>query len=120
MKYKTAFRLALRAVGVLVVAQSLPGLVVMLVTLALSVNDIGYISTENRWFLTACAQPILSVAVGLYLFFRAEWIVNLAIPSNRPYCPECGYELTGNVSGVCPECGTASAPAEPGSGPAAS
>ncbi len=22
-------------------------------------------------------------------------------------CPYCGYNLTGNVSGVCPECGTA-------------
>jgi hypothetical protein len=22
-------------------------------------------------------------------------------------CPSCGYDLTGNVSGVCPECGTA-------------
>jgi hypothetical protein len=21
-------------------------------------------------------------------------------------CPSCGYNLTGNVSGVCPECGT--------------
>jgi len=24
-----------------------------------------------------------------------------------PHCLECGYNLTGNVSGVCPECGTA-------------
>ena len=24
-------------------------------------------------------------------------------------CPRCGYDLTGNVSGVCPECGTARA-----------
>ena len=22
-----------------------------------------------------------------------------------PFCPECGYDLTGNESGVCPECG---------------
>ena len=22
-------------------------------------------------------------------------------------CPACGYDLTGNVSGVCPECGRA-------------
>jgi hypothetical protein len=25
----------------------------------------------------------------------------------RRYCDTCGYDLTGNVSGVCPECGTA-------------
>jgi hypothetical protein len=23
----------------------------------------------------------------------------------RGQCPGCGYDLTGNVSGVCPECG---------------
>jgi hypothetical protein len=26
---------------------------------------------------------------------------------NRSTCSTCGYDLTGNVSGVCPECGTA-------------
>jgi rubrerythrin len=24
----------------------------------------------------------------------------------RPLCRECGYDLTGNLSGQCPECGT--------------
>ena len=23
-----------------------------------------------------------------------------------PHCPKCDYNLTGNVSGICPECGT--------------
>jgi hypothetical protein len=27
--------------------------------------------------------------------------------SHSPQCDKCGYNLTGNVSGVCPECGTA-------------
>jgi hypothetical protein len=27
-------------------------------------------------------------------------------------CPKCGYDLTGNTSGVCPECGTMLAPPE--------
>jgi hypothetical protein len=25
----------------------------------------------------------------------------------RGCCPACGYDLTGNTSGTCPECGTA-------------
>lgn len=33
--------------------------------------------------------------------------------SRRGLCARCGYDLTGNVSGVCPECGQASARAAP-------
>jgi hypothetical protein len=35
-----------------------------------------------------------------------------------PLCQKCGYDLTANVSGVCPECGTrisGKAPEQPGS-----
>jgi hypothetical protein len=49
---------------------------------------------------------ILSLLIGLYLFFGGKWIVNRAIPGNRPYCQECGYELTRTQSDRCPECGT--------------
>jgi hypothetical protein len=28
------------------------------------------------------------------------------VPASEPACSRCGYCLTGNVSGVCPECGT--------------
>jgi hypothetical protein len=27
--------------------------------------------------------------------------------TRRGHCPKCGYDLTANVSGVCPECGQA-------------
>jgi predicted amidophosphoribosyltransferase len=45
-------------------------------------------------------------ASGLYLFFGGKWIVDLAIPGNRPYCQECGYDLTGAHRDRCPECDT--------------
>jgi hypothetical protein len=35
-----------------------------------------------------------------YLF----WLDRPRIPPG--HCRKCGYNLTGNVSGVCPECGT--------------
>jgi hypothetical protein len=39
--------------------------------------------------------------VLVYLFHGPH-----GIPEPRPgHCPHCGYDLTGNVSGVCPECG---------------
>lgn len=28
------------------------------------------------------------------------------VPAGAPRCAACGYNLTGNMSGVCPECGT--------------
>jgi rubrerythrin len=56
------------------------------------------------------ASSFLSISIemiaGAYLFFGGKWVADKAIPSNRPYCHECGYELTGNVSDRCPECGT--------------
>jgi hypothetical protein len=39
---------------------------------------------------------------------------------NRSICRSCGYNLTGNTSGVCPECGAACKAADPaGVSPAA-
>ena len=37
-------------------------------------------------------------------------------PANRTACTECGYDLSFNVSGTCPECGAASEPRPSGSG----
>ncbi len=34
-----------------------------------------------------------------------------------PICETCGYNLTGNTSGTCPECGTDIEPAEPAGKP---
>jgi hypothetical protein len=42
----------------------------------------------------------LAVATGLLW-----WIDRRRIPSG--HCRRCGYNLTGNISGRCPECGTA-------------
>lgn len=42
----------------------------------------------------------------------ALWLWYLDRPRPPGACPKCGYDLTGNTTGICPECGKA--------GPAAS
>ena len=56
----------------------------------------------NFWFLL-----VISGALPLVWSVRAvrRRRRNARAPSG-PVCYDCGYNLTGNVSGVCPECGT--------------
>jgi hypothetical protein len=60
---------------------------------------------QFSWIFVQAVVPSAQLALGLYLFFGGEWIVNRAIPSNRPYCPECGYDLSRSRREHCPECG---------------
>ena len=109
MRYKTLFRLALRWTGVFMIAGALPAVLwhgVWFVFMLLGFR--GAQAFAWRFLNIEFLEPLLQVGVGAYLLFAGRWIVNLAVPSNRPYCPECGYELTGlPAEGVCPECGTA-------------
>ncbi len=55
---------------------------------------------------------LLMVALFVLRFFlrKARWRIIPALfinPVPAGYCCKCHYELTGNQSGVCPECGTA-------------
>lgn len=113
MKHKTWFRLVLKAMGVffalqgaVYVVSSIPGVAhVAWDFLAYGAIVGGWSATI--WEISGGLLGLPMLAVGLYLFFRGEWIVNKAIPSNRPYCPHCGYDLSRGGGAVCPECGVA-------------
>jgi hypothetical protein len=50
---------------------------------------------------------LISLAIGCgagFCWYRTRAPVRRPFPPGR--CRKCGYNLTGNVSGRCPECGT--------------
>ncbi|HRK32410.1 MAG TPA: hypothetical protein PLD59_15200 [Tepidisphaeraceae bacterium] len=109
MRYKTLFRLGLKLIGVAATITSGGGLLSSLwLVLSAYIGSSG-MNFEYAWnayagyiFLNTCG-----VLLGLYFFFGGKWVADLAIPSNRPYCHECGYDLTAATGHICNECGTA-------------
>ena len=49
-----------------------------------------------HWFITL----IFAILPTIWLY---KWNKRRKLGPNA--CPSCGYDLTGNTSGVCPECG---------------
>ena len=69
----------------------------------------GYQLPKSHWYGRAVWMPLWLPLVALTmttggLFYRDR----RRIPSG--HCPRCGYNLTGNVSGVCSECGDSNRP----------
>ncbi len=103
MKYKTLFRLLLKLVGLCFVVQGAAGAIgIAVVILQLYAVQASF----NALFFNLELMYVTQLIAGLYLFFGGKWIVNLVIPSNHPYCPECGYDLSKASASECPECGT--------------
>ena len=51
--------------------------------------------------------PLWAIALVFALLFAALGVRRYFQRAKREgVCPSCSYDLTGNVSGVCPECGT--------------
>ncbi|MCH7721708.1 MAG: hypothetical protein IH988_12095 [Planctomycetes bacterium] len=113
MKHKTWFRLVIKAIGVLLIGLSLPELATFFglfnaMSTAKPFGGTGFAGRSGwMWmvYLAPYSGSIVQLAIGVYLLFGGKWIVNLCIPSNRPYCPECGYDLSKTTSANCPECG---------------
>jgi len=50
--------------------------------------------------------PLCNVLVYTAFGTTIGWILTIPRPFPEGHCKNCDYNLTGNESGVCPECGT--------------
>jgi hypothetical protein len=65
----------------------------------------------------AIALAVIYLLVRLIALAFVRFLVVSVVYQDGSLCSSCGYNLTGNVSGICPECGT---PCEQRTGGAAS
>src|SRR4051794_1710693 len=108
MKYKTLFRVMLKAIGVWLIASATAqgsGSLLFYLGSTFIFDRPGQVSFSEG-FPLYLAQPMMEMVIGLYLLLGGKWIADKAIPGNRPYCHECGYDLTNAAGNVCTECGT--------------
>ena len=53
-------------------------------------------------------SPLGSIGLVVAVFLGSGKVLSMYMPDivfDPPHCPACGYDLTGNQSGVCTECG---------------
>ena len=90
------------------------GFFILAAVLALLSNMRGRVAFFGLLLFAAVLQP--GLGAGMFEFVVptpvlivgfAIWALRYQAPIDyRGRCLECGYDLTGNVSGVCPECAT--------------
>ena len=113
------FRLLLKAVGVFLLGMSVP----MLLWWVGSVLADQVTRGAGSWALANWLPPAIGygsqAAIGLYLLFGAQHLIEYCLRGVRGRCAACGYPLAGLTADLCPECGTPIArgrPAPPATG----
>ncbi|HEY8668694.1 MAG TPA: hypothetical protein VIL86_18750 [Tepidisphaeraceae bacterium] len=102
MKAKDWFLVGVRLFGVWMLLEGVAQTVVLLQAM------LGLVTLQRTWPIAYIMHALVDFAIGVYLLQGAPLLIALAKWERKPEHPECaycGYDLTGNVSGTCPECG---------------
>ena len=70
----------------------------------------GFASVLLDVLLLVVAVATLHVASRAGAYLTDRFFPNPEARRRRGLCAACGYNLRGNLSGVCPECGTPTTP----------
>lgn len=110
MKDYVWFQLIVRAIGILILALSVPEAIW---TVMWSIGQImtgasGFLSPGEHFVAVAVSLigAFVRVAVGAYLLFGGRALVAYCIARVGDRCVRCGYDVSGTPAGPCPECGT--------------
>jgi hypothetical protein len=89
------------------------GAVVLWLSACAMTPHAAYVTFRSSLGLLMAAFCAPGVVASLLVFGALVRDWQASAGGHEPRCAACGYNLTGNVSGVCPECGVPAGPAEP-------
>lgn len=104
------FRLLVRALGVLFLGLAAPQLLRLLTSVFMFEVSRKGGTAGTEWDVLLNSLPTLlgygaQVAIGYYLLFRGQVLVEYCIRDLRGRCAACGYDLIAITGPDCPECG---------------
>lgn len=108
------FRLAVRGVGILMLAWGLPSFIQRLLALIweydmMGAGGGGIVGYPNGWLMIASALvgPTVQIAMGVYLLRGATGLIAYCCRGALGMCPACNYDVRNVPGATCPECGVA-------------
>jgi len=91
-----------RWIGLVVAIYGLSGILFPILYFSIGTMFFEVSALHTAAWIGMSSEPVRTILLGLYLWF---FLKNLHEGPNHPTCRSCGYNMTGNTSGRCPECG---------------
>jgi hypothetical protein len=102
MRFITQGRWAIIVIGAVLAGINAPVFVYR--SVADAMTPYGY-ESRSYWAVAAIVNFGIGVFCIRWVFRKAKLDLQKCRIAHR-MCPKCSYDLTGNTSGTCPECGT--------------
>jgi hypothetical protein len=106
----TWFRLAVRGIGVLLVAWGAPSLVsgaLQVLQFMFRQPGMSTYGFDWTWLLPLIGGPLVQVIIGVYLLIGARGLITYCCRGALGMCPACNYDVRDVPGSTCPECGVA-------------